>query len=266
MTPIRFGATGRQLYGVLHLAHPQRQTSHSVLLCNPLGQEAVRLHRLYRVLADQLSLQGAHVLRFDYFGTGESGGDDEEGELEGWLRDVALADQELRQRVSSSQTTWVGARLGATLAALTAARCPRPPDRLLLWEPILDGRAYLQELAHADAYALQGLLNPPTPVVRAVPEREVMGFGIAAALMNQMLALDTTVLSATRAQQVHVVHHPQALTAHVLKQAASQCRAPCQLVALQHAFDWTSEEALNTALVPAEALKMLMSCIQVPLP
>jgi alpha-beta hydrolase superfamily lysophospholipase len=266
MTPIRFGAPGRQLYGVLHPGHPQRQTSHSVLLCNPFGQEAVRLHRLYRVLADQLSLQGTNVLRFDYFGTGESGGEDEEGELEGWREDLTLADREMRQRLGATQITWVGARLGATLAAITSAGSPRPPDRLLLWEPILNGQAYLQELAWADTHALQGLMTPPPVVPRTAPGQEAIGFGIGASLMDQLHSLDTSPLSSARARQVHVVHSPDALADAVLKQAASRCSSPCQLVALRHTFDWTSEEALNTALVPADALKLLMSCIEGAVP
>jgi alpha/beta superfamily hydrolase len=262
MTPIRFGAPGRQLYGVLHPAHPQRQTARAVLLCNPFGQEAVRIHRLYRVLADQLSLQGLHVLRFDYFGTGESAGEDEEGELMGWLEDLARADHELRQRSSATQTLWVGARLGGTLAAMASASCTRTPYRLLLWEPVLNGASYLQELAFADAHALQGLLNPQKPALRTSPENEVIGFGISATLIHQLQTLDTALLASARAEQVHLVHHPDALANPELRQAASQCSAPCQLVALRHAFDWTSEEALNTALVPADALKLLMSCIE----
>jgi alpha-beta hydrolase superfamily lysophospholipase len=266
MMPIRFGTPMRQIYGVLHPAHPQRRTSNSVLMCNPLGQEAVRMHRFYRVLADQLSIQGINVLRFDYHGTGESGGEDEDGELEGWLHDLALADQEMRQRTDGQHITWMGARLGGSLAAMASSTAERPPDRLVLWEPILDGPGYLKDLAWADAHALQSLMTPSPVVHRSEPANEVIGFAISETLIQQLRSIGGQVLASARARDVRVVHHPKALADPALIRSADQCAASVELIELRHAFDWLTEEALNTALVPGEALKLLLSQVEGAVP
>ncbi|WP_137918849.1 alpha/beta hydrolase [Hydrogenophaga sp. 2FB] len=259
MSPFRFGPQARQLYGIFHPANPRRPTGMAVLLCNPFGQEAVRLHRLYRVLADRLSHHGTHVMRFDYFGTGESSGDDEEGELGGWCADLQLADHELRQRSADSRVSWVGARLGATLAALASTNAPRAPDTLVLWEPILNGPAYLKELAGADAKSLDSLLRKPTAPTS--PNTEFIGFGVGPKLVAQVEQLDVSPLSAARARQTVVIHNPTALQQPTLKAVLTRMGSSCHAESLRHTFDWTSEEALNTALVPADALKLLQTSI-----
>ncbi len=52
-----------------------------VLICNGLGQDAMRSHLLLRNLARRLSAVGGPVLQFDYRGTGDSWGDPDENTL-----------------------------------------------------------------------------------------------------------------------------------------------------------------------------------------
>ncbi|MFY8043690.1 MAG: alpha/beta hydrolase, partial [Rhodoferax sp.] len=125
MTPLFFGPNSHQLYGVMHMPQGHSAAQTAVLLCCPFGQEAIRTHRLYRVLADRLSRLGIPTLRFDYFGTGDSSGDDMDVDLGSWARDIRLADQELRRQSGMQSIAWMGARLGAT-AALQAAHDSPP--------------------------------------------------------------------------------------------------------------------------------------------
>ncbi|RZI83554.1 MAG: alpha/beta hydrolase [Rubrivivax sp.] len=248
MTPFRFGPAHRQLFGIYHPATGRRQTSLAVLLCNPFGQEAVRLHRFYKVLAERLARTGIHVLRFDYFGTGDAAGDDEQGDLAGWCQDLLTAHQELQQRAMSSQTAWLGARLGATLAAMASVQAPRTPDRLVLWEPITDGAAYLRELAEGHARATADDYRKPAAATPAPIKDEAIGFGVAATLIEQLRQLAPPAIQAARAADVLTVTSPG---------VPAVPNMPGRHADLQVAFDWTSEEALNTALVPSTALQML---------
>src|SRR4051812_43750768 len=65
MTPFYFGAPERRLLGLFHPSATAVRGARAVLLCNPFGQEAVRSHRVYRVLAERLARGGIAVLRFD---------------------------------------------------------------------------------------------------------------------------------------------------------------------------------------------------------
>lgn len=261
MTPIRFGPPEKSLYGVFHLAENRRQPNEAVLLCNPFGQEAVRIHRLYRVLAERLARAGIHTLRFDYFATGESGGEDADGTMKTWMEDIHLANQELKNRSRATQITWVGARLGASLSALASATAPLPPSRLLLWDPVTDGSAYLDELtrAHVQAVAasIWGTARP-----KAELSNEVIGFGIGTELLRELKAVDASDFSKSVTEEALVVSPPLMQRKKEILQALSKRCKSVRQVELEVAFDWNSEEALNTALVPASALQLLSNLLE----
>ena len=73
MKPLFFGEANRRLYGVYH--PPAKPSRHAVLLCYPGMQEYNAAHWMFRRLATSLSREGHHVLRFDYYGTGDSDGE-----------------------------------------------------------------------------------------------------------------------------------------------------------------------------------------------
>ena len=124
MTPMLFGPASRQLFGLFHA--PERDARLAVVICMPLGQEAVRGHRLFRVLADRLARAGVAVLRFDYHGSGDSPGEDTDGDLEGWRRDVCTAHEELRRRTGARRIGWAAATSSTSLRSrLTSKPGPR---------------------------------------------------------------------------------------------------------------------------------------------
>ena len=85
------------------------------------------------------------MLRFDYFGTGDSAGAGEEGSVEQWSRDVDTAIDELRDTTSLDRVSLVGLRFGGLLAADVAAR-RKDLDRVVLWDPIVRGEQYVREM------------------------------------------------------------------------------------------------------------------------
>jgi len=93
-------------------------------------------------------------LRFDYTGAGDSSGDLAETSLETHLADLEAAADQLRKLApESTRIALVGLRLGATVAALLAARSEAPILReapLVLWDPITDGQSYFQELLRSN--------------------------------------------------------------------------------------------------------------------
>jgi uncharacterized protein len=136
--PLFFGGDG-ELFGMLHV--PGGPARRGVLMCAPFGQEAIRTHRLYRQLAQALAATGCAVLRFDYFGTGDSGGAGADVTLERCVADTVAAARALRQHADVEEVVAFGARLGASVAWQAAARADL--DEVVAWDPVVDGDAYL---------------------------------------------------------------------------------------------------------------------------
>jgi alpha-beta hydrolase superfamily lysophospholipase len=133
-----------------------------VLLCQPVGHEYMCSRRAFGVLERQLSARGFDVFRFDYFGTGDSGGPSGAGSLlPEWIESVSLAADELRRISGCEQIALVGLRFGAALAASAAAR-RTDVTSLLLWSPTVSGKSFIRQsrmLAVASTSQPDGLMG-----------------------------------------------------------------------------------------------------------
>jgi pimeloyl-ACP methyl ester carboxylesterase len=180
MNPFFFGTRERRLFGIYTPGHASG-AARAVVLCNPWGQEYLRAHRSMRHLANLLTRAGVHVLRFDYFGTGDSAGDGVEADLAGWEGDVETAIDELKDTAGVERVGLVGLRVGATLAASVAARQGEGVDALVLWDPVVNGGEYLREIERMTPQA--GPLVPGAA-------REVDGFLLTDAMARSLGSLD----------------------------------------------------------------------------
>jgi pimeloyl-ACP methyl ester carboxylesterase len=166
--PVVFGPNGKQLMGIYHAPESEVALAAGVVLCNPFGYEAMCAHRTYRHLAKRLATAGFDVLRFDYHGTGDSSGrNDEPDRVRAWLDSICAAVDELRALAGVTSIDLFGVRLGATLAALAAGEC-RDIRGLVLWAPAVSGRAYVRELR-----ALQMLKEGSGRLVQKAPQEQV---------------------------------------------------------------------------------------------
>lgn len=262
LQPFHFGSPQRRLFGIWHPPAAQAIGQAAVLLCNPFGQEALRAHRMLRVLADRLARAGHAVLRFDYFGTGDSMGHDLDADLDGWLEDVRTADRELQARSGAAGTAWIGMRLGATLASAAASMPPDHLRRLVLWDPILDGARYLDDLRRSRAATLERAFDlPPSPSPPQVvgDVEDAIGFALSRRFRDQLERIrpGDPALARDPLQVVAVCETGAAAYAAL---AAGAAREPhrVRLLPIDHGIDWTADEAGDSALVPAAALQCLV--------
>lgn len=134
-----------RLFGLIHepVGSPLGE---AWLFCHPFIEEKLWAHRVFVAFARALAARGAWVLRFDMMGNGDSEGRFSETSVDTMLGDIECAVNQLR-RLSGIEKNigLLGLRLGATLAALTAERNPNI-GKLVLWDPIVDGAKYMQEL------------------------------------------------------------------------------------------------------------------------
>jgi pimeloyl-ACP methyl ester carboxylesterase len=199
MEPIFFGTSGRQLYGVHHAPRSQSTRRQAVLLCYPAMQEYMGSHWAFRKLAASLGREGFHVLRFDYFGTGNSAGEPEEARVEDWLSDIATAAAELADLADVRRISLVGLRLGAALAAIAAKRGCEVAD-LVLWEPVTDGAGHVRELRQGQREKWALTNNAPP-----IGADELLGYHFPPAVEQSIESIDITDSAMLRADRVHIV-------------------------------------------------------------
>ncbi len=193
MNPFHFGVGSRPLFGVYHA--PARRPVHAegIVVCGPVGIDYQRTHPALRQLAQQLARRGHHVLRFDYFGTGDSGGDALSGDIDGWRGDVFAAVDELRAMSGVADISLVGVRLGGALA-LMAADGRADVVAVALWDPVVHGRRHREELVEVAGRGpgrgprVEGHGN----VGRAL---HVEGFPFSPRILREIAGLDLTRLS-----------------------------------------------------------------------
>jgi alpha-beta hydrolase superfamily lysophospholipase len=130
--------------------HPSRDPNSVRLLvvCPPLFDEYRRSYRALSELAVACADQGVHVLRFDYFGTGESRGLLEQSRLSDWEEDIEAAIKEGIELSGAEEVYLLGVRFGATLAAQSTNLKIR---RYIFWNPIMSGKVYLNWLSEVNA-------------------------------------------------------------------------------------------------------------------
>ena len=196
MKPFFFGSSQRQLFGVYHAPGGQAARDESVLLCYPGVQEYNVTHWAFRRLAAMLARDGFHVLRFDWSGSGDSAGDAHTACFADWLEDVTVAAQELRANSSAGTLSVVGMRLGAAIATLASAD-KLDVRNLVLWEPVVSGSRYVEELEDHDAAQTLTLLHE-LPATR----NELLGYPFPRKLRGEITNLDLRRTSPCRAERV----------------------------------------------------------------
>lgn len=144
-TPMFFQNGPYRLFGIVH--EPVGAPSGAAwVFCHPFAEEKLWTHRVYVSFARLLAARGAWVLRFDMMGNGDSEGRFADASVANMLSDIDCATRQLNQLSGINQGIGLlGLRFGATLAAVAAERRSEIGN-LVLWEPIVDGAKYMQEM------------------------------------------------------------------------------------------------------------------------
>lgn len=254
--PYFFGTSDRPLFGVfIPTAHSQPQ---AVLLCPPSGHEYMRAHWALLQLGDYLARAGFHVFRFDYYGLGDSGGSHAEATLGQWQADVAAAAEELLANTGLQRLSLIGLRLGAALAWKAAAALP--VDTLVLWDPVVRGRDFLEELRLLENQ--QRLLKPWTrPASAPSGNQELLGFPFGLGLVAQIDAVDLMT------EPVPEVKHLGLLTSEMRPEYGAlltrlvSAGAKAQRQIYDYPGDWNAPELFAEPLLLGEAPAAVLAAL-----
>lgn len=256
--PFYFSNAGARLFGVYHPSGLAGPAQAAVVICAPWGPEYVRAHRALRQLALRLTRCGCGVIRFDYTGCGDSEGDDEQVGLEQWRSDIDAAIGEARRRSGARRVFLVGLRLGAALA-WRAAEQREDVAGLVLWEPVLAGAAYLDELTDLQRQTLSRYAHRPAEMSDGDSLLERLGFPISSALALDLGALELRVANRPPAREVLIVGIEQPPALDALRQALTAARAHVQVDDFAEPRIWTEDP--DKALVPLRTLEAIVGWI-----
>jgi alpha-beta hydrolase superfamily lysophospholipase len=182
----------------LHAPENDIVFDHGVVLCSSVGHEQVHAYRGIRHLAEVLAQHGVAVLRFDWYGTGDSAGDDAAPALvANWQANVRDAVAWMKIEFGLEQVSVIGFRMGGLLAVEAwagdesdAEDLPsRAIENLVLWAPVTSGRAFTRELRLVNAVANSAAR---TETSRAEAGLEAGGFRYSAETLTALTALQIT--------------------------------------------------------------------------
>ena len=132
---------------------PQGQTALGAVLHVPaFGEEMNKSRRSVALGARALSAAGFAVLQIDLLGCGDSEGDSGDADWQIWLEDLKAALQWLGARHPGA-APWIWSHRSGCLLAADLARQLGWSPRLLLWQPVLQGRSVVQQLLRLKAAA-----------------------------------------------------------------------------------------------------------------
>ncbi len=188
-----------RLFAFLH--QPEVPCRGGVVLCAPLAEEKLWSHRVFVSFARDLAARGYAVLRFDYRGEGDSDRPFERTDLSTRIADTAAVTDELKRRVTGlARVTLIGLRLGATVAAATAAG-RMDVERLVLWDPVTDGAEYMQSVLRINLMAQMAIhhkvVESREQLVARLDRGEtvnVEGYPVSGAFFREMSGLKLAVL------------------------------------------------------------------------
>ncbi|MEP7209271.1 MAG: hypothetical protein ABI740_00410 [Alphaproteobacteria bacterium] len=213
-----------------------------------------------RQLAILLAEAGIHSLRFDYYATGDSAGEDAEGDIAGWRQDILTATEELTSLAGVTRITAVGLRLGATLAAQASVDLGKTIESLVLWDPITEGSGYIEEL-YAECRAQPIVKREPVP--RSTSDGggfEILGFPLTARIGRELEGLSLAAIARDISCPVRaVVSGPEA--AVELSRAALKPVSSLTIEQIETPPIWFEDWPRNSGVVPIKILQQIVQWV-----
>ncbi|MCU6434152.1 hydrolase 2, exosortase A system-associated [Undibacterium sp. Jales W-56] len=231
----------------------------------PFAEEMNKARKMAAMQARRLAVNGYGVLLIDLLGCGDSSGELKDADWSNWKQDIQDAIKLMRDKINAPVSLW-GLRLGALLA-LDLARYPEYVfEKIVLWQPILQGASFMNQFFRLRL--ANDMLNQTTNSNQLQPARtllsqghtvEIAGYGITPRLTASIDALDasdwqfgTNVLHWLECVPDQVVGFPPARQKIIERWKENGVQITAQTIAGVQ-FWMTQETSVNADLVNATA-------------
>ena len=255
MHPFYFGDSDKQLYGVYDPPRSQTHNDAGVLLCYPVGQEYMRSHWAYRQLISQLCRAGMHCMRFDYYGTGDSAGMLYDAGLDQWQSNISTGLTELKDISGISKVSLVGLRFGAALAASAPVKSHRV-RKLVLWDPVVTGTTYIENLRRMHKERLKPLHDIRTKCELQGVE-ELIGFRFSDNMITQIEAVNLLETSEFSASEIFLIVSEQQEEYEQLSDHLQALGLLKGYQVISGAGGWNNIHGFDSALIASEAINAI---------
>ena len=132
------------LFCLYHAPHPNKESCGAFIYVHPFCEEMNKSRRMVALQARSFAAMGFGVLQVDLFGCGDSSGEFGDARWEIWKQNLSAARNWLENRVSTPISLW-GLRLGALLALDFARSSVNEIDKIILWQPVINGELFLTQ-------------------------------------------------------------------------------------------------------------------------
>lgn len=258
--PLFFGSSAKPLFGCYHAPQSDPGRDCALIFCYSMGDEYIRFHRAFRQLAVRLAKVGFPVLRFDYYGCGDSSGECAQGRIDQWRQDIARAIDEIRKKTMAAKICLVGLRLGGALSVSVGAD-RGDVDGIVLWDPIVCGKAYLDELTAMHT----GMLGYAHVEPKARPEdehhTEILGFSFSDAMIADIERVDLLAIRQKPATNILIIESNETFSQVQFGECLKGVDANIRYTFQPAPRLWVWEEAFGKVQVPHPILQAVVSWI-----
>lgn len=263
MNALYFGSSDQPLYGHYTPSGQVSARAPAIVLCNPFGVEAIRAYRIFKVLAERLSENGCAVLRFDYRGSGDSGGECSDFTPEIATQNILSAHQEIMDLSGKTRVVWIGLRLGALLALKASEGMPKGLRGVICWEAISDGAEYLEELKEAHIAELSRAFDLSKEKIMKMHggalEAEALGIEMSAPLRAELSDLGIAKFSHKPARYLGVLERETSTKFDHFDETGTKLIKETD----EQNQEWNSDAALNAFSIPTKTIKQLVEMVEV---
>lgn len=261
MEPFYFGESSRLLFGVYHPPKGDTSRSVGVVLCHPMGQEYIRSHRALLRLAVSLSSAGFHVLRFDQYGCGDSQGECVDGRIGQWVSDISTAVDELAGGCGADRICTVGLRLGGSLSIMAGIE-RGDIDGVVLWDPIVNGQRYLNELDDLHGEWLRGSFAKARKDDAGGEQCEILGYPLPDGLAEEIKNLDLLSLQEIPGRNVLLIDSGESVEDESFKKHLECIGVNLHYRHITAPSVWIKDaDGMSKGIVPVEVIRSVTSWI-----
>jgi exosortase A-associated hydrolase 2 len=196
------GQTG-DLFGLYYPPVGFDQPNQVILYIPPFAEEMNKSRRMVALQARAFAQQGYGVLVVDLLGTGDSAGNFSDATWLIWQQDIDAAIQWLLKQGAKSISLW-GLRMGVLLAMDFIANTGTKIDKLIGWQPVLNGETFVMQFLRLRVAAAVMDRNAPQEKTSDLKQQlldgraiEVAGYLLNPSLIKPMLALNANNLDLT---------------------------------------------------------------------